>query len=210
MTGCTAGTYCVVRWQARSRRAAPVESISIVEALAMASGRQLLHDSVPSTPLRVVLINLEDRRNTMDKRIAAVMRHYGLKKADIGDRLIVLAKGEVKFKVAVQTGPGNVERNEAAITALTDFMIKKQADVLSIDSFIRTHSVNENDNSSMQEVVECFEAIAVEANCAVICGTTQQGGRTGGDGEFGTRGEGVHRCLPQRAGIRPHDGRSGG
>src|SRR5262249_777949 len=34
-------------------------SLSIVEALAMASGRMLLHESV-SAPLRVVLINLED------------------------------------------------------------------------------------------------------------------------------------------------------
>ena len=31
----------------------------------------------PRQPLRVVLINLEDNRNTMDKRIAAAMRHYG-------------------------------------------------------------------------------------------------------------------------------------
>jgi RecA-family ATPase len=41
------------------------------------------------------------------------------------------------------------------------------ADVLSVDSFIRTHQVNENDNSAMQEVVECFEDIAQAANCAV-------------------------------------------
>src|SRR6266511_3052602 len=44
-------------------------------------------------------------------------------------------------------------------------MIEKHADVLSIDSFIRTHSVNENDNSSVEEVVECFEEIAFGANC---------------------------------------------
>jgi len=39
--------------------------------------------------------------------------------------------------------------------------------VLSIDSFIRTHKVNENDNSAMQEVVECYEDIAVEGRCAM-------------------------------------------
>ena len=46
----------------------------------MASGKVLLHDQVPKTPLRVVLINLEDSRETMDKRIAAVMREHGLTK----------------------------------------------------------------------------------------------------------------------------------
>src|SRR5262249_53385162 len=141
-------------------------TLSIVEALAMASGRSLLGPFVPM-PLRVVLINLEDTRNTMDKRIAAVMRQYGLTAADVGDRLIVIAKGEVKVKIAKQRRSGDVERNEQDIAALIRLVTEHHADVLSIDSFIRTHRVNENDNSAIQEVVECFEDIAVEAQCAV-------------------------------------------
>jgi len=141
-------------------------TLSIVEALAMTSGRILLNEDV-SKPLRVVLINLEDTRNTMEKRIAAVMRHYALTPADIGDRLIIIAKGEIKVKVARQLRSGDVARNESVIRALIRLMIEHRADVLSIDSFIRTHQVNENDNSAIQEVVECFEDIAQEANCAV-------------------------------------------
>jgi AAA domain len=142
-------------------------NLSIVEALSMASGRKLLHDDVPKKPLTVVLINLEDKRNTMDKRIAACMRQYNLTKEDIGDRLIVLAKGDIKVKVARQLRSGDIERNEKTIKALIDVMIEKHADVLSIDSFIRTHGVSENDNSAIQAVVECFEDIAEGANCAV-------------------------------------------
>jgi hypothetical protein len=141
-------------------------SMSIVEALAMTSGRQLLHDKVPRQ-LRVVLINLEDNRNTMNKRIAAVMRHYKLTKEDIGGGLVVIAKGEIKIKVAKQLRSGDVERNELIVKALTDLVIEKKADVLSIDSFIRTHKVHENDNSAIEEVVECFEDIATAADCAV-------------------------------------------
>jgi AAA domain len=141
-------------------------TLSIVEALVMASGRALLGGDV-STPLRVVLINLEDTHNTMDKRIAAVMRQYGLTPADIGDRLIIKAKGEIKIKVARQLRSGDVERNGLVIKALTKLMLEHRADVLSIDSFIRTHRVNENDNSAVQEVVECFEDIATDAQCAV-------------------------------------------
>jgi hypothetical protein len=102
-------------------------SISIVEALAMTSGKHLLHDSVSHKPLRVVLINLEDNRNTMDKRIIAAMKHHKLKPEDIGDRLIVVAKGEFKFKIAKQLrSGGDVERNENAITALANLMIEKR------------------------------------------------------------------------------------
>src|SRR5262249_31041144 len=106
-------------------------------------------------------------RNTMEKRIAAVMRHYGLTPADIGDRLIVIAKGEVKIKVARQLRTGDVERNEKNIRALTRMVNESRADVLSIDSLIRTHKVNENDNSAMQEVIECYEDVAVPGRCAV-------------------------------------------
>ena len=149
-------------------------TLSIVEALAMASGRALLGPFVP-TPLRVVLINLEDTRNTMDKRIAAVMRQYDLTAADVGNRLIVIAKGEVKVKIAKQRRSGDVERNEQDIAALIRLMREHRADVLSVDSFIRTHRVNENDNSAIQEVVECFEDVAVEArrNAPCICGITR-------------------------------------
>jgi hypothetical protein len=141
-------------------------STSIVEALAMASGKPLLGSGGPM-PLRVVLINLEDDRNTMAKRIAAAARHHGLTKEDIGDRLIVIARGEIKMKIAKQLRSGDVERDELVIRALTNLMIEKQADVLSIDSFIRTHKVHENDNSAIEEVVECFEEVAAAANCAV-------------------------------------------
>lgn len=141
-------------------------SLAIVEALAMASGKQLTHDNVPSKPIRVVLINLEDKPNTMDKRIAAAMRHHGLTKEDIGDRLIVMGKGQVKFKIARQR-TGDVQRNEEVIDALNRLMTENKADVLSVDSFIRTHSVNENDNTAVEKVVECFEEIAEGANCAV-------------------------------------------
>ena len=141
-------------------------TLAIVEALTMSSGQRLLHDKPPVSPLRIVLVNLEDSKNTMDKRIAAAMRHYQLEPDDIGGRLIVLCKGEVAFKVAGMI-KGEAHCNMADVCRLRDFMLEHQADVLSIDSFIRTHSVNENDNSAIQEVVEAFESIAQQANCAV-------------------------------------------
>ena len=62
-----------------------------------------------------MLINLEDKRNTMNKRIAAAMKHHKLKKEDIGGRLFVLAKGEIKIKIAKQLHTGSVARNEKTI-----------------------------------------------------------------------------------------------
>jgi AAA domain len=178
-------------------------SMSIVEALAMATGKPLLRVSVaryekvdpeeidpellakiksaPSgglskdafdnpyrmAPLRVLLINLEDNREAIDKRIAAAMKHYKLTPADVGNRLFTIAKGELSFKIAAQARSGVVTRNDAAINNLTAFLIENQIDVLSIDPFIATHSVNENDNTAIRNVIECYDTIAESANCAV-------------------------------------------
>jgi AAA domain/Bifunctional DNA primase/polymerase, N-terminal len=141
-------------------------SMAIVEALVMASGKRLLGIEVPR-PLRVLLINLEDNRNAVDKRIAAAMRHHGLTKEDIGERLFTLAKGEIKFKIAKQETTGSIKRDDAFIDKLLNPLKTKEIDVLSVDPFIATHAVNENDNSAIREVIECYDFIAEQANCAV-------------------------------------------
>ena len=63
-------------------------SLTIVQALELASGRQLLGHWIAG-PMNVWLFNLEDERTELERRIAAAMMHYGLAKEDIGDRLFV-------------------------------------------------------------------------------------------------------------------------
>ena len=145
-------------------------SMSIAEALAMVVGRPLLRPATVREnlkPLRVLLINLEDNREAVDKRIAAAMKHFGLTPDDVGGRLFTIAKGELNFKIAAQARSGTVVRNDAAIREMITLLLENQIDVLSIDPFIATHSVNENDNTAIRNVVECYDAIAEGANCAV-------------------------------------------
>lgn len=139
---------------------------SIGEALAMASGKPLL-GVLPQKPLRDLLINLEDDRNTIDKRIAAAMKYHGLTPADIGNRLFTIAKGELKIKLATQTRPGMIAPNETAIKQLVDFIIANEIDVVSIDPLRKTHRIPENDIVGMGEVMEIYEDIANEAKCAI-------------------------------------------
>jgi hypothetical protein len=142
-------------------------TLSIAEALAMAADRTLLRGQVPR-PLRVCFINVEDGRAAMDKRIVAAKRHYNITDEEIGDRLIVIAKGEFKLKIAGYVANGKtVQRNELLIQHLIDFITKNQIDVLSIDPLVRTHGVSENFNEEMTAVLECYDDIAIAANCAV-------------------------------------------
>ena len=141
-------------------------SMSLVEALAMASGKPLLGEEVPKKPLRVLLICLEDNRNAMDKRIAAAMKQHKLTPKDIDQRLFVEAKGEIKFKIAKQAR-GSIKLNTELIEQTIKFLRDNKIDVFSIDPFIKTHGVPENDNTGISDVVECYDDIAERANCAV-------------------------------------------
>ena len=140
-------------------------SMSLVEALAMASGKPLLGEEVPP-PLRVLLICLEDNRNAMDKRIAAAMKRFKLTPQDIDGRLFVKAKGEIKFKIAKQVR-GSTQPNTELIEQTIKFLRDNKIDVFSIDPFIKTHGFPENDNSGISDVVDCYDDIAERANCAV-------------------------------------------
>ena len=137
-----------------------------VEALAIATGKQLLRIRPPK-PLRVMLINLEENRAELDRRLAAVMKHYELSSDDVGGRLFTKAKGEIKFKVAAQSRAGLAEPDEATINMLIELVRSNQIDVLIIDSLRKTHRVGENDNVAMGEVLECYERIAETAQCSV-------------------------------------------
>src|SRR5262249_9571258 len=90
---------------------------AITEALAMAADKSPLGVRPPNGPLRVLLVNLEDDRPTVDKRVAAAVRHHGLTPADVGDRLITIARGELKLKVASHMRQSVIDPNEAAIKA---------------------------------------------------------------------------------------------
>ena len=128
----------------------------------------------PPKPLRVLLINLEDDHDEMDRRIAAAMKHYQLKPEDLGNaRLTVIAKGDIlgghvfKLKVAKQIRQGEIQADQMEINKLIKTLRDDQIDVVIIDPLRKTHRVAENDNVAMGEVIEIYEQIAEQANCAV-------------------------------------------
>jgi hypothetical protein len=142
-------------------------SKAIAEAIALTVNKSLLGVQPYIAPLRVLLVNLEDDRNTVDKRVAAVMKHYKLSPGDVGDRLTTVARSEFKLKIATLKRLGVIEPNEAAIRNLIEFIREKKFDVVSIDPLRKTHRVPENDNGAMGEVIELYEEIALAANCAI-------------------------------------------
>lgn len=80
-------------------------SLLIAEALAMVSGRPILRD--PTTaPLRVWILNLEDPRDELERRVTAAMLHHGVGAEEIEGRLFLDTGRDRPLCTAVQSREG--------------------------------------------------------------------------------------------------------
>jgi AAA domain-containing protein len=140
-------------------------SLTIAEALAMASGRKLLGDWVAG-PQRVWLYNLEDPRDELDRRIIAAMQHYDIAPDQIDGRLFVDTGRERSLTTAIQTRDG-IQINKPEIDDLAREITAKRIDVLVVDPFVSSHMVSENDNSAIDLVAKEWAKLADRCNIAI-------------------------------------------
>ncbi len=140
-------------------------SLTIVEALAMVSGKPLLGVE-PKGKFRVWLWNGEDPMDELNRRVAGAMKHYGLSEADVGHRLWLDSGQHLEIVLATETR-GRAQVIEENAAALVSALRSNQIDALVIDPFISSHRVNENDNGAIDLVVKRLAKIAAEASVAV-------------------------------------------
>lgn len=142
-------------------------SLTIVEALAMASGKSLLGEAASDEgPVRVWLWNGEDDIDEMERRIGAAMKHYGLTREDIGDRLLVNSGVEEPMRIAV------VENRRLRVLApverglIAEIQARGVACMI-VDPNVTTHEADENDNSMIGQIAQAWVRVAVAGDCAV-------------------------------------------
>ena len=140
-------------------------SLTIVEALSIATGMPLLDEEVHDQG-NVWLINLEDPRSELNMRVLAAMKHYGLKKDDVYGKLFIDGEDDIKIVMAAEGRDGLVT-NDALATYFQEKIISENITTVIVDPFVSVSQVNENSNTSIQVVVAMFRAIARNANCSV-------------------------------------------
>jgi hypothetical protein len=140
-------------------------SLTIVEALAMATGKPLL--GVKSRgQFRVWLWNGEDPRDELDRRISAAMQHYGLTPDDVGDRLLVDSGMEQEIVLAKEARDGALIVEPVA-GALASALQRKQIDIFVADPFVSSHKVSENNNGAIDLVVKRWAKIAYVTRASI-------------------------------------------
>lgn len=163
-----------------------------VESLSMASGRALLGEA-PPRPLRVWVWNGEDPTEELERRMTAAAMHYGIKDAEIGDRLLVDSGRVLPITLATSAATG-FQIARPTVEALVEAIRTAQIDVLVIDPFVTSHQVPENDTGAMNAVVAEWRAIADRTGCAIelVHHVNKAGAMAGDDfGIYAARGAGA-------------------
>ena len=141
-------------------------SKSIVEALSMATGRDLLGETVHERA-RVWLWNGEDPEDEMDRRIAAACTLYDVGPDDINGWLFRDSGRNQPIVTATQTRDGT-KIAVPVMKAMMQTIEANKIDVVIIDPFISSHSITENDNVAMDAVIKQFWAPLIDqTNCSV-------------------------------------------
>jgi hypothetical protein len=143
-------------------------ALGVVQALSLATGRALLPDEAPrQEPCAVWLVNLEDPREELDRRIAAACLHFGITEKEIGGRLFVHGREIARDFVVAEEGDHGLQIIAPAVFAVKGNVRTNGIDAILVDPFVSSHRVNENDNGQIDRVAKLWGEIAVETKCAV-------------------------------------------
>jgi hypothetical protein len=139
-------------------------SLGIAEALAMTSGKALLGVQ-PKGRSRVWLWNGEDPLEELQRRVMATALHYGLTPEDL-DGLYLDSGRLMPIIIAKQAREGAVIATPI-VEAVTATIRENGIDVVSIDPFVSSHRVTENDNNAIETVAKTWAGIADETKAAI-------------------------------------------
>jgi RecA-family ATPase len=138
-------------------------SVSLAEAIAMATGRPLLGEQ-PKERCKVWVHNGDDKRDELYRRAWGICLHHGIPPEELDGWLYLTSAREVPLKVA--SGYDKLLINDVLIARLLDQVRECEIDVAIFDPLVTLHDVNEQDNSRMGAVMEVFTSIAEECDAA--------------------------------------------
>jgi AAA domain len=115
--------------------------------------------------LRVWYWNGEDPAEETERRIAAILLHFRIQREAVEGWVFADTGRKTPVCIAKRQKDGVMFTPDAE--ALTQAITAANVDVFICDPFVKTHSVQENDNGEIDQVVTEFAEIADKTNCAI-------------------------------------------
>jgi hypothetical protein len=140
-------------------------ALRYAQLISCAIGRSLTGEHVFQR-CRVLIVSLEDDTEELRRRILAACLHHSIDRSELKGWLFLSAPGAAGGKLMITDKRGQLMRGSLADNlekAITDHTI----DIVSIDPFVKAHSVEENNNSVIDDVVQILTDLAAKYNLAV-------------------------------------------
>lgn len=141
---------------------------TLTAAVFGANGKSFLGMKI-KRPIKTLIYNQEDSKETMRARIEAIAIHHGF---DVEEtmRNITLWSGE-DGQLSLTTRVAGV-RDPIIDTEMVDEMIRsikeREFDMVSLDPFASLHGMDENDNTQMSQLMGALNRIADDTNTALL------------------------------------------
>jgi hypothetical protein len=140
-------------------------ALRYAQLLSLAIGRSLTGDRVWQRCV-VLIISLEDSEEELDRRICAVMRHFGVDPSEVDGWLWIRAPGAKAGKLMTVNRNGRPEGGTMA-AIIERAIVRRNVDIVSLDPFVKTHGVSENDNNLIDQVTQVLLDLSAKYDIAI-------------------------------------------
>jgi hypothetical protein len=140
-------------------------ALRLAQLMSLAIGRPLTGEYV-FRRCRVLIISLEDDTKELERRILALRLHYGIDLSELKGWFFYAAPGGTRGKLMTSDKKGNTTLGPLAGT-IEATVVARNIDIVSIDPFVKSHAVEENNNNGIDEVVQVLTDMATKHNIAI-------------------------------------------
>jgi hypothetical protein len=140
-------------------------ALRLAQLLSLAIGRSLTGEHI-FVRCRVLIVSLEDDANELRRRLRAACLHHGVMRAELSGWLYLAAPGSSGGKLVVLDPHGRPVLGGLA-AKLARSITERKIDIVSLDPFVKSHSVEENSNGMIDEVVQVLADMADQFDIAV-------------------------------------------
>jgi hypothetical protein len=141
-------------------------TLTIEEAVSLASGRDFLGFGIDKQR-KVAVINNEETRDELERRIEATCLKFEVPFEAIADTLYLHSGVDAEKFVVARRGKNESVIVQVRAHQLAQFLRDAAIDLLVIDPFVQIHTVSENVNEEIEQVMMALRDISVTANCAL-------------------------------------------
>ncbi len=140
-------------------------AVRYAQYLSLATGRSLTGEHVFQR-CRVLIISLEDDADELRRRILAARLHHKIEREELKSWMFLSAPRAAVGKLMTMDKAGRGIRGRLA-DEIECVIVARKIDLVGIDPFVKAHSVDENHNSLIDDVVQILTDLQDKHNIAV-------------------------------------------